>query len=173
MAEIREEAEAQGEVNAMANAVYAMAWALRSVHTFHTRRRSAERPIARTRGVHTAHAFGNGRPYPRNDPHYTPDVRPAASTGVWSKCLREVRDARINGDTHASPPRKPWSRNYVNSQIHRLCRMFKWAASHEMIPADVFERLKTVPALRRGRTVARETAPVRSVPIETVAATRP
>jgi integrase len=79
----------------------------------------------------------------------------------------------ITGDPGATPPRKPWSRPYINSQIHRLCRMFKWAASHEMIPASIYHELKTVPALRRGRTPAHDPQPVKPVPVESVDAIRP
>jgi integrase len=107
---------------------------------------------------------------------------PARSFGP--NCLRRVRDQMVSGDPApetpgmpgtpgTTPPRKPWSRPYINSQVHRLCRMFKWAASHEMIPASVYHELKTVPALRRGRTPARDPDPVKPVPIECVDAVRP
>ena len=87
--------------------------------------------------------------------------------------LRLVRDAMIRGDASAEPPRKPWSRVYVNSQIHRLCRMFKWAASHEMVPIEVYHRLKSVTALRRGRSNAPECESITPVPVEQVQAVRP
>jgi integrase len=61
----------------------------------------------------------------------------------------------------------------VNSQVHRLCRFFNWGASHELIPIEVFHRLKSVPALRRGRSEARETEAVKPVAIELVDAVRP
>jgi integrase len=51
--------------------------------------------------------------------------------------------------------------------------MFKWAASHEMLPATVHGQLKTVGALRRGASPAVESDPVEPVPIETVEATKP
>jgi len=95
---------------------------------------------------------------------------PAESFGP--NALRRVRDAMVRGDTDADPPRRPWSRPYVNSQIHLLCRMFKWAASHEMISAGVYQQLKTVPALRKGRSPAGEPDPVLPVPIDHVQAVR-
>ncbi|MCH8853321.1 MAG: site-specific integrase [Planctomycetes bacterium] len=66
-----------------------------------------------------------------------------------------------------------WSRSYVNDQIARLKRMFKWAAENEIVPGRVFEDLKNVAGLRKGRTAARETAPVRPVSEEHVKAIEP
>jgi integrase len=51
--------------------------------------------------------------------------------------------------------------------------MFKWASAHEMLPIEVYQRLKTVAALRRGRSDANESDPVRPVDIEIVNATKP
>lgn len=87
--------------------------------------------------------------------------------------LRLVRDDMVRGDPHGDKPRIAWSRPYVNGQIHRVCAMFKWAASHEKLPASIYQQLKTVPALKRGRSPARETKPVGPVAVETVEATRP
>ena len=53
------------------------------------------------------------------------------------------------------------SRNgYVNDHIGRIKRMFKWAAAEELIPASVPQALSMVSGLRKGKTEARETAPV-------------
>lgn len=52
---------------------------------------------------------------------------------------------------------KGWSRNYVNAQVDRLRRMFRWAAAEELLPSSVHFELRTVPGLRRGKTDARET----------------
>lgn len=61
-----------------------------------------------------------------------------------------------------------WSRPYINKQIIRARRVFKWAASEEILPVGVFHGLQTVPGLKRGRTVAREPDPIRPVPDEIV-----
>ena len=87
--------------------------------------------------------------------------------------LRLVRDEMIRGDRDEVPPRNPWTRVHVNGQVHRIGALFKWAASHEMLPVAVYQQLKTVTALRRGRTSARETDPVLPVPVEDVDAVRP
>ncbi len=54
-----------------------------------------------------------------------------------------------------------WSRRYVNAQVVRLRRMFKWAAGEERVSASIYHRLQTVPGLRRGKSTARETARVK------------
>ena len=51
--------------------------------------------------------------------------------------------------------------------------MFKWAASEELVPSAVFHSLQTVAGLKRGRTDAQETEPVKPVPDEHVDAVRP
>ncbi|MEM9702665.1 MAG: recombinase XerD, partial [Planctomycetota bacterium] len=65
------------------------------------------------------------------------------------------------------------SRKVVNARINRIRRCFKWAAGEELVPPSVFEGLRAVDGLRRGRSAARETDPVRPVPDADVAATLP
>jgi integrase len=55
------------------------------------------------------------------------------------------------------------SRGEVNKQTGRVVRLFKWAAGEELIPAGVYESLRTVEGLRRGRTEIRETEPIKPV----------
>jgi integrase len=69
--------------------------------------------------------------------------------------------------------KKDWSRTYVNAQVDRVRRMFRWAASEQLVPVTVYEALRTVEALRRGRTEARESEKVKPVPPEHVALTIP
>jgi integrase len=69
--------------------------------------------------------------------------------------------------------KRDWSRTYINAQVDKLRRMFKWAASEQLVPVGVYQGLRTVEALRRGRTEARETKKVRPVPAEHVEATLP
>ena len=98
-------------------------------------------------------------------------TEPASSFGP--KRLRILREAMVTGDPNATPPRRPWARSYINSQIKRIQRMFRWAASHELIPPSVPQALATVEALRRGRSQARETDPIRPVHMELVHAIKP
>jgi len=69
--------------------------------------------------------------------------------------LKVVRDHMISQN---------WARNHINKQISRIKRVFKWAASEELLPADVYHRLQTIEGLKRGRSEARETKPVLPVP---------
>jgi integrase len=66
-----------------------------------------------------------------------------------------------------------WSRSMVNSNIGRLRRMFKWAASEELVSESVWRSLSTVEGLRRGKSEARETKPVLPVSDAAVGATLP
>ena len=55
--------------------------------------------------------------------------------------------------------------------MKRVVRMFKWSAGEATLPASLFETLRLIPSLRRGRTEARETEPVKPVPLADVEAT--
>lgn len=56
------------------------------------------------------------------------------------------------------------ARRTINKNMRRLTRIFKWAASEEIISATVYQALITVPGLKLGRTTAPETPPV--MPVE-------
>ncbi len=73
---------------------------------------------------------------------------------VGPRALRAVRDRMIS---------EGWCRRHVNKQTSRLRQVFKWGASHELIPGSVYHALATVPGLRKGRSEARESDPVRPV----------
>src|SRR5262249_13596628 len=64
-------------------------------------------------------------------------------------------------------------RTLVNHRINRVRRVFKWAASEELIPAAVVQALATVAGLQRGRTPAPEPEPVAPAPDAHVNAARP
>lgn len=59
-------------------------------------------------------------------------------------------------------------RRYINQNIGRIKRMFKWATARELLPVQTYQRLLTVPGLRKGKTVARESKPVMPVDDVTV-----
>jgi integrase len=69
--------------------------------------------------------------------------------------LQSLRQRMIDADH---------SRSYVNSQVNRIKRMFKWAVAEELIPPSVSQGLSAVTGLRMGRGGARETLPV--LPVE-------
>jgi integrase len=56
-----------------------------------------------------------------------------------------------------------WSRKYINGQVGRVKRMFRWAVENEIAPRDVWYGLQAVPGLRKGRSTARENEPVKCV----------
>lgn len=68
---------------------------------------------------------------------------------------------------------KGWSRGYVNAQVDRLRRMFKWAAGEELLPVSIYQNLQAVGGLRRGKTEAKERAKVKPAKPEHVKATMP
>ena len=68
--------------------------------------------------------------------------------------LKEVRQRMIDLD---------WSRGVINQRIGIIKRMFKWAASEQLVPASVHHGLQTVGGLKRGRSGARETKAVEPI----------
>lgn len=59
-------------------------------------------------------------------------------------------------------------RSTVNHRINSVRRAFKWAVKEELIPASVYHGLQAVDGLRRGRTKAPESEPVKPVPAHVV-----
>ncbi|MCH8149125.1 MAG: site-specific integrase, partial [Planctomycetes bacterium] len=52
-----------------------------------------------------------------------------------------------------------WCRNYINACVGCIARMFRWAASRELLKWDVYNQLTAVEGLKKNRSAARETAP--------------
>jgi integrase len=65
------------------------------------------------------------------------------------------------------------SRGLINQRVGRIKRMFKWAASEELVPPLAYQVLQTVTGLQRGRSKAREREPVGPVRDEQVEAVLP
>lgn len=68
--------------------------------------------------------------------------------------------------------REKLSRAGINARVDRIKRVFKWAVSRELVPSSVYESIRTLAGLRRGRSEARETAPILPVSAEVVDATK-
>lgn len=66
-----------------------------------------------------------------------------------------------------------WSRSHINKQVNRLRAMFKWAASKEIIDTATAAALRELPGLKKGRSRARETAPIQPVDDSVIDATIP
>lgn len=64
-------------------------------------------------------------------------------------------------------------RNRINKDTARIRRMFRWGAAKHHVQASIYHELATLEGLRAGRSAAKETAPIRAVPLETVEATLP
>lgn len=65
-----------------------------------------------------------------------------------------------------------WCRRYTNHVAACLRRAWKWLASEEMVPASTWHALQSVEGLKRGRTTARESEPVKPVPQPSIDAVR-
>jgi integrase len=78
--------------------------------------------------------------------------------------LRAVREAMVNSGL---------GRTTINARINRIRRVFKWAASLELIPAAVVQALQTVPGIQRGRSCVKETEGVKPVTPEHVESALP
>ncbi len=96
---------------------------------------------------------------------------PASAFGP--KKLRMLRDEMIRGDSTADPPRKPWSRKYINQQVQRIRRVFKWAVARELVAPKVYQALCTLEPLQRGRSEARESVKIGPAPQEVIDAALP
>lgn len=93
------------------------------------------------------------------------------------KDLRTVRDALcqplpppVDGETRRRVHTGPIARKSVNKHVHRLRRLFRWAASEELVPASVWHGLRALDPLKRGAARTREPAPIGPAPIRDVVA---
>jgi integrase len=73
--------------------------------------------------------------------------------------LQAVQQAMLRAD---------WTRKNINKQVQRIVRMFRWGVSQELVKPAVTQALGEVQGLHKGRTTARETAPVLPVPDDVV-----
>jgi len=55
------------------------------------------------------------------------------------------------------------SRAHINKLLFTWRRVFKWAASEELIPAETYHALQAVETLRKGRSAAKEATPRKAV----------
>ena len=62
-----------------------------------------------------------------------------------------------------------WSRVYVNDQVNRLRRMFRWGVERELVPGNAWRDLQAVTGIRKGQTTAAEPRDVLPAPVRSVA----
>jgi integrase len=78
--------------------------------------------------------------------------------------LKAVRELMVHGYDHPKHgPQPALSRGTTNQRVKRIRRMFKWAVENELVPATTLHGLQAVQGLKRGRSDARETEPVKPV----------
>jgi len=78
------------------------------------------------------------------------------------KRLKLVRDSMVKAD---------YCRTNINKLVGRIKRMFRWAVENEYVHPEVHTALAAVAGLKRGRTEARESKPVKPVAEGTVSDT--
>ncbi len=81
--------------------------------------------------------------------------------------VTEFDAARLE-DVRAAMIRRGWSRTHINHCIGCIKTAFRWLALRRIVPAAVHADLRLLPGLQRGRSDARESAPVQPVPWEHV-----
>lgn len=89
-------------------------------------------------------------------------LTPAADFGPIK--LKAIRQTLIDA-SHSRP--------YINKLVPIIPRMFKWAVAEEIVPASIYQALRTIEGLRKGRTEAHETPPVLPVDARVVDSTLP
>ena len=82
-------------------------------------------------------------------------------TEFGPRALKTVREAMVMGGL---------ARKCVNGRVNRIRRMFRWGVAEELVAPTVLQALQAVAPLKKGRSAARETAPVRPVPDEHIEA---
>ena len=66
-----------------------------------------------------------------------------------------------------------WARSSINQMVRRIKHVFKWGTENELVSPEVYHALQAVSGLKRGRSKARETEPVRPVPDVHIEAIQP
>jgi len=116
--------------------------------------------------------------------HYVKNGEPTSERHCMRSALRFVRELYGNSQAGDFAPLAlkacrqkmidaDWERNSINTHVGRIRRMFKWGAENEFVPAAIFHALQAVSGLQKGRTDAKESAPITPVPEEYVPAIQP
>lgn len=119
--------------------------------------RLAMRPLVRLYGETIAREFA---------PLALKAVRDSMITESWMNAEETAKHRKANRKIG-------WSRKTVNDHVARIKLAFRWATENELIPASVYQALKTVTGMRRGRSGARENDPVKPIDPEIVEAVIP
>jgi integrase len=99
---------------------------------------------------------------------------PAQAAQIGPGALKAVRELMVKGYDHPKHgPQKALCRTRINAQVKRIRRMYKWAVENELLPPSVHQSLCAVAPLKRGRTEAHESEPVKPVARSVVEDTLP
>jgi len=107
--------------------------------------------------------------------YYRKDGKPTSQLGIVKRALTTLRELYGHRPASEFGPLALQAvrqkivdsgvcRDYVNKQVTCIKQMFKWAASQELVTADIFHALQTVSGLKKGRTEAPDHDPVEPVP---------
>jgi integrase len=88
----------------------------------------------------------------------------AEAAGFGPMALRSVQSEMI---------RAGLCRTTINARINRIRRIFKWGVGAELVPPSVYEALRCIEPLRRGRTAAPEPEGVHPVSAADIEAALP
>jgi integrase len=80
---------------------------------------------------------------------------------------------RVVKDLQEEMIREGLCRNEVNRRVQIVLRMIRWGIGEDLVPGEVLAPLKAVDPLKRGRSKARESEPVRPVPDDVIEKTLP
>lgn len=116
--------------------------------------------------------------------YYVKDGKPTKYLGHIKAALKPLRKLYARTSVSEFGPKRlkavrqtfiddKLTRKYINSHVGRIKKMFKWAASEELVSGSVYHALATVGGLQRGRTTAPDRPPVPPVPDDVVQATLP
>jgi integrase len=103
------------------------------------------------------------------------DYYTASEASAFRSVIRLVRDLYASTQACDFSPRRlemcrdsmierGWSRKSINRQVTRVRQIFGYGVRRGLVSVEVHMALKSVPALRRGKSAAREPKPVRPVP---------
>lgn len=117
--------------------------------------------------------------------HYVKNGEPTSEIGYYRYALRELKELYASTAVSAFGPlalkavrqamldRGTLSRKGINARVERIRRMFRWGVSEQLVDVTVYQALLTVRGLQKGRTEARENAPIGPVADHVVDATLP
>ncbi len=82
--------------------------------------------------------------------------------------MKAVRGRMIRDGYKRGTKKYSYSRLHINQTMQRIIRMFSWGVEQQLVEPRVLHGLREVKGLRKGRSEARETKPIRPVPDEHV-----